>query len=453
MLAPRTIHCSFCATGGYGEGVTLQRLDSAWSTSVALGTAPRDGSPSRSLRHFGNALGWPAAILLVFHRVFVLARAGSVTDDFTTVHAAARRFVERVPVYNEIYHHVNPHYLYNPGATLLLSPLGLVAQGDVVRPWFIAANAAAIIAALALLTLMVGHRLSSPHFPLAITGAFLTESVTNTLVFSNINGLLLLALVVFLCLFLRKKSWAAGVVLGLAIVVKPMFLPLLLLPLVKLDWKTLLSGVALPLVLNVVAWPLTPGASEYLTTLVPYLGQTRDYANSSLAGLAIYFGMPAALESALWVGAALAVAVAVLGLMRFRHSDPLLWTATTSGVLLTGVFLLSSLGQAYYSMMLFPMLFTAVLRVSLFHNPMAWAGALLCLSPLRWELSQQPLAGSWISTFLPTAGWATILLAAATWVVLVARDNAHQEKLVGERQGASHGELSRVDRRAMARKA
>ena len=49
------------------------------------------------------AAAWPVAVLLVLHRLFLLARAGSVTDDFTTVWSAARRFVERVPVYNEVY--------------------------------------------------------------------------------------------------------------------------------------------------------------------------------------------------------------------------------------------------------------------------------------------------------------------------------------------------------------
>ena len=68
-------------------------------------------------------MAWPLAVILIVHRLFVLARTGSVTDDFTTVWSAARRFVDREPVYNEIYEHVDPHYLYNPGATLLLLSL------------------------------------------------------------------------------------------------------------------------------------------------------------------------------------------------------------------------------------------------------------------------------------------------------------------------------------------
>ncbi|UIZ93362.1 DUF2029 domain-containing protein [Corynebacterium sp. CNCTC7651] len=395
-------------------------------------------------------MAWPLAVLLIIHRLAVLARTGSVTDDFTTVWSATRRFVERVPVYNEVYHHVNPHYLYNPGATLLLSPLGLIPTMEAARPWFIALNAACIIAAIAWLTRLAGHRLTSPVFPAALALAFATEAVTNTLVFANINGVLLLALTAFIALLLDDHSLPAGIVLGLAIVVKPMFAPLIVLPLMRLEWKAVAAAVAVPVVLNVVAWPLTPGASDYLDKLVPYLGQTRDYANSSLAGLAVYFGMPGWLHTSLFLFFAAAVAVAVLGLARWRFSDPWLWLTLSSGVLLAGVCLLSSLGQAYYSMMLFPALFTVLHRASPMHTWPAWLGALLCLAPLTWVVPARPIAGQWVTTFLPTAGWAVFILAVATWVVSVQTCHRMEGRNYDR---ADHPGLQELDRGAVARKA
>ena len=364
-----------------------------------------------------TAAAWPVAALLVVHRLFVLARAGSVTDDFTTVWSAARRFVERVPVYNEVYSHVNPHYLYNPGATLLLAPLGLIADIDVARPLFIAVNAACIIAALAWLTKLAGRPLAGPTFPVAVALAFSTEAVTNTLVFSNINGILLLALVAFIALLLSRRDIAAGVVLGLAILVKPMFAPLLALPLLQLRWRPALGAIGVPVMMNLIAWPLTPGARDYLDVVVPYLKVTRDYANSSLSGFAVYFGMPGWAHAILCLLFAAAVAGAVLGLIRVRHSQELLYLAVGSGVLLAGVCLLSSLGQAYYSMMLFPALFTVFHPDSPLRSWPAWLGAALCLSPLSWSSSLHPLTGSWLNTFLPTAGWAVFIVACATWVL------------------------------------
>lgn len=414
--------------------VPPQRLDSFWTSPAPVAaTAPSPAGAGRPAAPIG-AFAWPAAVLLIVHRLVALVPTGSVTDDFTTVWSAARRFVERVPVYNEVYHHVDPHYLYNPGATLLLSPLGLVPTTEAARPLFVTINALAIIAAIAWLTRLAGFRLSQPVLPVALALAFTTEAVTNTLVFGNINGVLLLALTGFIALTLSGRQLAAGVVLGLAIVVKPMFAPLIILPLMRLRWATVLTAVAVPAALNAVAWPLTPGADAYLTDVVPYLSTTRDYANSSLAGLAIYFGMPGWLHAAAFCVLAVAVAVAIIGLARWRYSDEWLWLTISCAVLITGVCLLSSLGQAYYSMMIFPALATAAHRASPMHTWPAWLGAILCLSPLDWGSPQRLLAGSWLHTFLPTAGWALFVVATATWVAWVIsrqihRPNSQQEGL------------------------
>lgn len=374
----------------------------------------RDRSGTHGNR-VSNAIAWPLALLIVAHGVFVLAANGSVTDDFTTVYTAIRRLLDGTEVYNEIYHHVDPHYLYNPGATLLLAPLGLIDNPSLARGLFILVNAAAIIAALAALTRLFDHRLSSALFPASIAAAFATESVRNTLTFSNINGILLLIFVGFLALWIPGRSrWLAGVLLGVAIVVKPMFAPLLFLPLVRLDWRTLLSAIAVPVVTNLVAWPIVPGAGAYVTTVMPYLAQTRNYANSSLAGFAEYFDMPQLAYLTLWLLLAAFCGVGTLALLYWRNSDPLLWATTTSGLLLTGVFVLSSLGQQYYSMMLFPLIFTAVLRTSALHTAPAWIGAALVLAPVEFASEQWVNLGRWVTTFAATAGWAILVVAVST---------------------------------------
>lgn len=422
--------CSSCATGACAKGSrtvagTVRRVIAtppprSAPEEPAPGSTAVQAQPADERAGVAPAIAaaaWPVAVLLVVHRLFILARAGSVTDDFTTVWSAARRFVERVPVYNEVYGHVNPHYLYNPGATLLLSPLGLISDINLARPLFIAVNAACIIAALAWLTKLAGRPLSGPTFPVAVALAFCTEAVTNTLVFSNINGILLLALVAFIALLVARRDIAAGVVLGLAILVKPMFAPLLVLPLLQMRWRPALGAIGVPVVMNLIAWPFTPGARDYLDVVVPYLKVTRDYANSSLSGFAVYFGMPRWAHALLFLLLAAAVAGAVLGLVRVRHSQDLLYLAVGSGVLLAGVCLLSSLGQAYYSMMLFPALFTVFHPDSPLRSWPAWLGAALCLSPLNWSSPLHPLTGSWLNTFLPTAGWAVFIVACAAWVL------------------------------------
>ena len=68
------------------------------------------------------------------------------------------------------------------------------------------------------------------------------------------------------------------------------------------------------------------------------------------------------------------LAVASLWLLYkyYRTRDPLFWMLTSSGVLLIASWLVLSLAQGYYSMMLFPFLMTVVLPNSVMRNWPAW---------------------------------------------------------------------------------
>lgn len=361
---------------------------------------------------------WLLSAMLFIHRVFILAVDGDVTDDFTTVYSALRRFLEDTPVYNENYAFVDPHYLYSPGATLLLSPLGLVTHFDLARLLFIIANAVAIIAALGVIARMLGYGWTHPVWPVSVAAAFLTETVRNTLIFSNINGLLFLALVLFYLALILERRWAAGVLIGLAILIKPIFAPLLFLPLVKSNWQTILAGLGLPVLLNAVAWPIVPGASDYVTKTLAFVGGVRDFSNSSLRGMAVWSGLPSTYTVVLWLLFAAAVAVGLIVLLRYRYAAPTEWTLWTGSLLLVGVFFLSSLGQMYYSMFLFPLVMTVVGRFSPMHNPLAWLAAYGIFSSDSWIDSERfPTEGMWIQYLLPTLGWATLILVMATFAL------------------------------------
>ncbi|MCQ9676194.1 glycosyltransferase family 87 protein [Corynebacterium sp. BF-R-2] len=370
--------------------------------------------PSPTTARLWTAAAWPAAVILVLHRVFVLAFTGTVTDDFGTVYRAIRRFWEGIPVYEQDYSSVEPLYLYNPGATLLLSPMGAVSE-EYARYAFILANAAAIIAALALLTRYVGRSLRGPVWPVSIAAAFATESVANTLVFTNINGLLLLAMAAFLVL-LDRHSWAAGLCIGLAILVKPQFAPLLFLALIHKRWWALGLGITVPVVTNLIAWPLVPGTEGFRAHLLPYLATTRDYANASWPGVRAYFDLPGTLYYPIWLFFALLCAAAILGLLRWRDSEPEFWALSTTGIIMVGIFFLSSLGQQYYSMWLFPMMFTVLLTRSAFHSWGAWLAAILFLGPFEWTSSSMPTAAQWMSVFIATIGWGLLIIVTASSV-------------------------------------
>lgn len=365
---------------------------------------------------------WPLAIMTMIHRVIITPHTDGSTDDFTTVWSALHRFITGVAVYTEDYSNDDPHYLYSPGGTLVLSPLGALSQ-DAGRILLIAADAVAIVAALALLTVLVGRRLTGPVWPVSLFLVFATESVTNTLLFTNVNGVLLLLEVLFLALLLAgaRIRWSgvlSGLALGLAITVKPQFAVLLFLPLVRRQWASLGTGIAVPILANVIAWPLMNRPGDYADIVAPYLTEVRDYANASFSGVGAHYDIPGGIVLLFQLLALVTVAVAVLGLLWWRDSAPFLWAATTTGVLLTGVFLVSSLGQMYYSMMLLPMIFTVFCSRSVMHNAAAWLGVYCCMTHDEWDSDRWRGVGEVLEYTRGTAGWSLLILAAAVAVVI-----------------------------------
>src|SRR5699024_324540 len=201
-----------------------------------------------------TAAAWSLAIVLALHRTVVTAFNGTATDDFSTVYNALSRAFTGLPVYDQAYNHVDPLYLYNPGATLLLMPMTAIEDVEVVRYLFITVNSLAVVAALALLTHLVVQSLLAPVLPTSIAGVYSTESVINTLSFSNINGVLMLLLAIFHYAFVRSFDFApaanqihplsrtsktllyvAGIAIGLAIVIKPQYAPLIFLSVVRVE--------------------------------------------------------------------------------------------------------------------------------------------------------------------------------------------------------------------------
>ncbi len=360
---------------------------------------------------------WPLAIMTFLHKVILVPQNKHETDDFTTVWSALRRFVDHIPVYSENYATVDPHYLYSPGGTLLLSPLAL-APLELGRSAYILANGIAIVLALAILCKLFGFSLKGWLWPTSIALLFMTESVKNTLLFSNINGILLLLQVVFLWLLLKRRDLLAGIAIGLAITVKPQFAPLLFLPLVRRQWGTLVTGLGLPIAFNLAAWPLMERPRDFFDVLLPYLGHVRDYANSSISGVGVYFGLPEWGIFLLRAIAAAFVAAAVLGLLRWRNRDEVMWATTTSSILLIGVFLISSLGQMYYTMLIVPMLFTTLQSRSVMHNPIAWLGVYFSMSIDDWMSDRWVWAGRTFEYIRGTVGWSLLIIAAGTAATL-----------------------------------
>ncbi|GCE40792.1 DUF2029 domain-containing protein [Rhodococcus sp. USK10] len=367
---------------------------------------PRTGRTANEVINFAL---WPIAVMTVLHRVVVKAVNGYITDDFRPVYNAALAFLNGRPVYTANFNWVDPHYLYPPSGTLLMAPIAVI-DPEKSRWLFIIANAIAIVIALYLLLRLFGLGLNSIAAPILLLATFSSETVTNTLVFTNINGLVLLGEIAFLVLLMKRKDMWSGVAIGLTFAVKPILAPLLLLPLVRGQWKVFVTAIGIPLILTAVAWPLSADPMDFVHHTVPYLMESRDYFNSAIVGNGKYYGLPTGLIWALR-GVFAAIVLSSLWLLyRFYRHDELFFVVTTSGVLLTASWLLGSLGQMYYSMMLFPLLMSVVLKNSVMRNWPAWLAVYGFMSYDSWLSSRFIEAGRTAEYMKTTLGWSLMLL-------------------------------------------
>lgn len=373
---------------------------------------PRTGPPSTAAV-VRTAL-WPIAIMSIIHRSYVLTSNGYITDDWAPVYWALRHFRASEAVYGEAFDQVDPHYLYPPGGTLLMAPFGYFDSIFAARNWFIVLNTVAIIVAICLLVRLFKFSLTSVALPAMLAAAFVTESVTNTLVFTNINGCVLLTEVLFLRWLLDgrvSREWLAGIAIGLSLVVKPVLAVLLLLPLLNKQWRALVAALVVPLAFNVIAWPLVVDRGNFIRRTLPYILSTRDYFNSSVLGNGIYYGLPMWLILALRVlFVALAAGSLWLLYRYYQKRDPLFWMLTSSGVLLTASWLVLSLAQGYYSMMLFPFVMTVVLPNSVLRNWPAWLAIYGFLTLDRWLMWRWPTTGRYLEYMKITYGWSLLLV-------------------------------------------
>ncbi|MEU4340634.1 glycosyltransferase family 87 protein [Nocardia sp. NPDC023852] len=352
---------------------------------------------------------WPLAVMTVLNRVFIKAVNGFITDDYRPVYQASLDFLNGRPVYTANFDSVDPHYLYPPSGTLLIAPIAAIDY-EKSRWLFIALNAIAILIAWYLLLRLFRYTLNSVAAPALLLAMFMSETVINTLVFTNVNGCVLLAELVFIVLLLRRRDLGAGVALGLSIAVKPTLAPLLLIALVRGQWKVFVTALGVPVALTAIAWPLSKDANKFFTRTFPYIFESRDYFNSAIVGNGEYYGLPPWLTWGMRLVMGVLVLLTLWLLYRYYRDDELFFVCTSSGVLLTASFLLSSLGQMYYSMMLFPLLMTVVLRNSVLRNWPAWLAIFGFMSYDKWLSDRWQNVGRNLEYLRITFGWGLLLI-------------------------------------------
>jgi len=170
-----------------------------------------------------------------------------------------------------------------------------------------------------------------------------------------------------------------------------------------------------PLAINAVAFPLVNHPMDFFTRTVPYILGTRDYFNSSIEGNGVYFGLPTWLIIFLRILFTLLAIGALWLLYRYYHgTDALFWMTNSAGVLLLWSWLVLSLAQGYYSMMLFPFLMTVVLSKSLIRNWPAWLGIYGFMTMDIWLIYHWMRYGRALQYLKITYGWSLLLIVVFT---------------------------------------
>lgn len=152
---------------------------------------------------------WPITLMMIFQRSVILGVNGDRTDDFKPVYNAALAFLNRRAVYGENLNTVDPHYLYPPSGTLLMSPLAVI-DPERSRWLFIAVSVVVLIVCAYLITRLFGFGARTWVMPTVLFFFFSTETVAHTLIFTNFNAFVLLGLLGFLMLMLRRQDWWAA---------------------------------------------------------------------------------------------------------------------------------------------------------------------------------------------------------------------------------------------------
>lgn len=280
-------------------------------------------------------------------------------DDFSNLHRALVNFVHGHPVYIEDLSTRDPHYLYSPGATVLLSPVGWISSDvETSRWWFILVNSIAIIIGIALLFRVAGHSLSGFLFPATVTVAYFTENVTNTLTFSKVNGICFFLLAVAINGLIKRQSIRTGAAIGFLGLIKPFFFVLVLLIGIRRMWKSPGLAAGVPIVFNLLGYLLVKDADTYRTTLVPYIRTPRDYANLSIVGVGLAQHWPGFVVFVLRVIVVATALLAVFLAWKYYAAKPQVFIPTSSTVLLLAAILAGSLGQQYYTLFFIPVLTT-----------------------------------------------------------------------------------------------
>ncbi len=300
--------------------------------------------------------------------------------DFTPMRDAAIALLHGVSIYS------NPRFVYPPTAAVALLPLSAGGHAGAVDAWIVLCTIGVVVAGL-LCTAPWRGGIWVLAAALAAVVMVKSDVLTASLWIGNVS-LLLAPVAVCVLLLGESGRWrAASALLVASLLIKPLLAPLILLPLLRGQWRPLLAAAAGGCVVLAVAIALVPGGGHFFAVL-RFLGSggtLHGHAavyNVSIRGLAEHLG------AATWGTAARIILVAVTAVLacRFvrRPAQPGAIAAMGTLLLLTA-FLAGSLSEDHYLLVAAPCLLSALaLHARLAAAAVALPGLALFAFPVRY---------------------------------------------------------------------
>lgn len=327
----------------------------------------RKDSPSRvrpPLPPFGEA--WPGWSLALLWSLGVAGFAGRLllawqhpAADFYAVWVAVDAFLHGRSPYTGTGRANVLQFLYPPSSLLVFAPFGALSF-ERAREIFLVVQALCIVLAGWLCLRLFRVPWAPAWGAVALLTLTLYAPVTQTLQSGNVNGLVLLGEVAMLLAAARGHWVVAGVCLGSTLAIKPVLLPLLVLPLLERRWLAMVIALAIPGALWALAGLAGPQAAlpDHFVSLLS--GDSSRFQIVSLEGTGAVLGVPG---SVVLAARLLVLAVAAVTLWRWRRprGDEALRLAKLSGLALTTTFLVTTMvSWGHYAIYLLPLLASTI---------------------------------------------------------------------------------------------
>jgi hypothetical protein len=340
--------------------------------------------------------------------------------DFDVIWWGVRHFVHHQDVYT-LASPSNLSFVFPPSSLLLLSPLGLLPLTTASQIW-VALEFASIIAAAYVSLRLFSIRLNSVIAPTVLLAVAFASPTLEELRMRNVDGIVVLIAVSALFAMSRSKWLAGGILLALALSLKPTAVALLVLPLLYRQWRCVAIAALIPAVLTAGGVLLAKDGLHFFSVSVPYLlhgeGQWNVRDNIAIAGV---------LRNPLWAPLLrlIVVTLAVASIWKARTSRQLIRTSqliAIAGLVLVAMHLDFSYSYVRYLLYLLPVLVMLAIYANKAGRIPMLAGVALLLFPFsRVYLERSDSLGIYVSAFDRYRFTVACVLLLASLIVLVWR--------------------------------